>query len=173
MSQILGGGTRVPVPQPHGLDEILAIFGDIFEYIGPDHTLDSRWQAEHLDRAALPFPMVLSWDRTRNVNQITCHKILAGIFADVFAQIQSAGLQNKITSFGGCFSFRPQRTGPKLSAHAWGIAIDLNPETNAQGTAGNIDQGIVGIFRSAGFQWGGDWQGKTRDPMHFQFCSGY
>jgi hypothetical protein len=173
MSQILGEGTRVPVVAPRGLDEILATFGDIFDYIGPDHTLDSRWQTEFLDRTTLPFPMVLSWNRTRTVHQITCHKLLAGVFADAFAQIQSAGLQNKITSFGGCFSFRPQRTGTKLSTHAWGIAIDLNPETNAQGTPGDMDQGIVGIFRSAGFYWGGDWQGRTRDPMHFQFCSGY
>jgi hypothetical protein len=173
MSQILGEGTRMPVPQPHGLDEILATFGDIFDYIHPDHTLDPRWHTDFLDRAPLPFSMALSWDRTRTVSQFTCHKILTGIFADVFIQIQSAGLQNKITSFGGCFSFRPQRTGTKFSAHSWGIAIDLNPETNAQGTAGDIDQGIVGIFHSAGFQWGGNWQGRTRDPMHFQFCSGY
>ena len=91
----------------------------------------------------------------------------------MFLQIQRAGLQNKITGFGGCFSFRPQRTGTKLSAHAWGIAIDLNPEINAQGTAGDMDPAIIKVFRDAGFQWGGDWQGKTRDPMHFQFCSGY
>jgi hypothetical protein len=173
MSQILGEGTRVPVVSPHGLDEIVATFGDIFEYIHPDHTLNPRWQTDFLARATLPFPIVLSWDHTRAVSQFTCHKILTGIFADVFAQIQTAGLQNKIASFGGCFSFRPQRTGTKLSAHAWGIAIDLNPETNAQGTAGNMDHGIVGIFRSAGFYWGGDWQGRTRDPMHFQFCRGY
>ena len=173
MSQILGEGTRMPVPQPHGLDEILATFGDIFDYIHPGQTLDPRWQTDFLGRTTLPFPMVLSWDHTRTVHQITCHEILAGVFADVFAQIRSAGLQNKITSFGGCFSFRPQRTGTKLSAHAWGIAIDLNPETNAQGTAGDMDPAVIKIFRDAGFQWGGDWQGKTRDPMHFQFCSGY
>jgi len=95
------------------------------------------------------------------------------IFASVFSKIQSAGLQERLTSFGGCFSFRPQRTGTKLSAHAWGIAIDLNPETNQQGTAGNLDQAIIAIFRNAGFQWGGTWQGKSRDPMHFQFCTGY
>jgi hypothetical protein len=98
---------------------------------------------------------------------------MAGIFADVFNRLKSAGLQEKITSFGGCFSFRPQRTGTKLSAHSWGIAIDLNPESNEQGTAGNRDARVVGVFRNAGFEWGGDWQEKVRDPMHFQFCTGY
>jgi D-alanyl-D-alanine carboxypeptidase-like protein len=161
------------VVPPHGLDQIIATFGDIFGYIRPDHTLDPRWPAEFLDRATLPFPMKLSWDPSRSVTQFTCHKLLAGIFADVLERIQSAGLEEKVTSFGGCFSFRPQRTGTKLSAHSWGIAIDLNPETNAQGTAGNMDPGIVQIFRDVGFEWGGAWQGRTRDPMHFQFCSGY
>jgi hypothetical protein len=61
MSQILGEGTRVPVVAPRGLDEILATFGDIFDYIRSDHTLDPRWQTGFLDRAALPVPMVLSW----------------------------------------------------------------------------------------------------------------
>jgi hypothetical protein len=76
--------------------------------------------------------------------------------------------------FGGCFSFRPQRTGTKLSTHAWGIALDLNPESNAQGTAGNMDARVVAIFKQAGFTWGGDWHGRVRDPIrHFQFCTGY
>jgi hypothetical protein len=164
--------TTVLVP-PRGLDQILATFGDIFAYIATDHTLDPRWQNDFLERITLPFPMTLSWDRGRSVSQITCHKLLADLFEDVFTEIQTAGLQDKVTSFGGCFSFRPQRTGTKLSTHAWGIAIDLNTETNAQGTSGNMDPAIVQIFCKAGFEWGGSWHGKSQGPMHFQFCTGY
>jgi hypothetical protein len=158
---------------PHGIDQIIATFGDIFEYIRPDHSLDPRWQSDFLARADLPFALTLAWDKTQSVSKITCHKLLTGILADMFNRIQSAGLQSKITSFGGCFSFRSQRTSTRLSAHAWGIAIDLNPETNQQGTPGDMDREIVSIFREAGFTWGGDWEGKACDPMHFQFCSGY
>ena len=105
---------------PHGLDQILATFGDIFDYIGPDHTLNPRWQNEFLQRIALPFPLTLAWDKSRRVNQLTCHKRFAEIFTATLVGIQTAGLQDKISSLGGCFSFRPQRTGAKLSAHSWG-----------------------------------------------------
>jgi hypothetical protein len=173
MSQILGEPKPVALVPPRGLDEICATFGDIFGYIAADHTLDPRWQTEFLARVILPFPVTPSWDHSQTVSAITCHRLLANAFSGVFDRIQSSGLQGKVTTFGGCFSFRPQRTGTKLSTHAWGIAIDLNPETNAQGTAGDIDEELISIFRGAGFKWGGDWEGKTRDPMHFQFCTGY
>ena len=158
---------------PHGLEQILATFGDIYEYIRADGILDTRWQDEFLVRLPLPFPMQLSWDKSKSVTLMTCHKGMAPVFGEVFGEIQKHGLQAKIESFGGCFSFRPQRRGTKLSTHAWGIAIDLNPEENAQGSAGNIDAGLVEIFRAAGFEWGGGWASGVRDPMHFQFCTGY
>lgn len=167
-----------PAPQPlrivpHGLDEIISVFGDINEYVGTDGQLEARWQVDYLERVSLPFPLRVSWDPARTILQMTCHRRLTSIFAAAFGCIHERGLQGNITSFGRCFAFRPQRTGGKLSAHCWGIAIDLNPETNPQGSAGNMDAGIVEILRQAGFEWGGDWQSKNRDPMHFQFCTGY
>lgn len=161
------------VVAPHGLEEIVATFGDIYDYVQSDGSLDARWQADFLARATLPFALSLAWDPARSVSQMTCHKKLLEVFEEVFTSIGSKGLQSKIQSFGGCFSFRPQRTGSKLSAHAWGIAIDLNSGTNAQGSEGNMDVALIEVFQNAGFEWGGVWQGKRRDPMHFQFCTGY
>ena len=127
----------------------------------------------NLPRSLCTFPIVLSWDRSRQVESMTCHKLLKPTFEEVFQLILKAGLESKITSFGGCFSFRPQRTGTKLSTHSWGIAVDLNPESNAQGTQGNMNAGVIAIFKGLGFAWGGEWHGKARDAMHFQFCTGY
>jgi hypothetical protein len=101
---------------------------------------------------------------------MSCHRRPTGIFSSVIGSILKRGLQERINSLGG---FSSPGTGSKLSAYSWGIAIGLNPESNPQGSAGNMDAGLVEIFRRAGFEWGGDWQGKTRDPMHFQFCTGY
>ena len=162
----------VPLP-PRGLKNIIATFGNIFEYIEPDQTPHPRWRSEQLATAALPFSIPLSWDRSRQVSRLTCHRLLTPLFERCFQNIQNARLEQEISSFGGCFTFRAQRNGTRLSTHCWGIAIDLNPEANAQGTQGEMHPGIISIFRGAGFSWGGDWAGKAKDPMHFQFCSGY
>lgn len=168
-----GRSTNPPLLAPHGIEEIIEVFGDIREYIGPDGQLAESWQMNYLARASLPFPLRLAWDPSRTITQMTCHRRMASAFGSIFAMIQDRGLQASVTSFGGCFAFRPQRTGNKLSTHSWGIAIDLNSETNPQGAAGNMPAGLIQIFRSAGFEWGGNWQGTARDPMHFQFCTGY
>jgi D-alanyl-D-alanine carboxypeptidase len=165
--------TEPVLAPPRGLDRIIAAFGDIYEYIGTDAQLETRWQTDFLERVNLPFPLRLSWDRSRTILQMTCHQRLTSVSAGIFGCIQERGLQEKISSFGGCFAFRPQRSGNKLSAHSWGIAIDLNPESNQQGSSGNMDAELIEVFRQAGFEWGGDWDAKSRDPMHFQFCTGY
>ena len=94
------------------------------------------------------------------------------VFTSVFGRIHECGLSTRITSFGGCFAFRRQRTGRKLSTHGWGIAIDLNPETNLQGAVRDMDAVVIEIA-GPGLSGEAIWRGKTRDPMHFQFCTGY
>lgn len=161
------------IAPPHGLNHIIETFGDIVPYLQADHTLDPDWQVQHLTSIHLPFPLTLSWDRSRKVEHITCHTLLQSVFEGVFASLERLQLQSKVTTFSGCFCFRPKRTGTRLSAHSWGIAIDLNPESNEQGTKGDMDSEVVSVFKNAQFTWGGDWSGAACDPMHFQFCTGY
>lgn len=161
------------VAPPNGLDGIIHAFGDISAYIRDDGHLKPAWEAEHLVTARLPFAIPLSWDRSQQVKGIYCHILLAPIVSELFARIDGAGLRGELKTFGGCFNYRPKRQSSKLSTHCWGIAIDLNPETNRQGSAGDMHPEIVALFREHGFKWGGDWTGKSKDPMHFQFCTGY
>ena len=158
---------------PNGLDDIMTVFGDIYKYIQKDGTLAVSWELDHMARCRIPFSIRLSMDHSKEITIIYCNKKLADVFPAVLADIQAAKLQGEIKTFGGCFNFRSKRSGGKLSTHSWGIAIDLNPETNSMGTAGDIRSEIVEIFRLHGFKWGGDWTGKAKDPMHFQFCTGY
>lgn len=166
-------GRPTAIRPPNGLDEVLRAFGNIYDYLRDDGSLDPRWETDQLGRAQMPFLLPLSWDQEKLARAIYCHKRLIPAFMDVFNAIQQEGLQDRLKTYGGCFNFRGKRTSGKLSAHSWGIAIDLNPETNAQGSPGSMDAGIVDVFRQFGFKWGGDWSGKTKDPMHFQFCTGY
>jgi D-alanyl-D-alanine carboxypeptidase-like protein len=170
--------TELQIPElvlqpPIGLAAILREFGDVREFVTGDGGLDPRWEVESLARVALPFGLLLSWDQTKRVSAFRCHRRLREIFGEVFARIAAAELASKLRSFGGCFMYRPQRTGTKLSTHSWGIAIDLNPETNGLGTLGDMDGEVIKVFQDFGFEWGGEWLGRARDPMHFQFCSEY
>jgi LysM repeat protein len=177
-SVLIGSPAATPAAQqtitpPHGLDQIVAVFGDIFDYIGPDGVLDPQWESDYLAKVELPFSIRLSWDQTKVVKNLYCHKELIEIFPAVFADIERSGLRDEIKTYGGCFNYRTKRNGSKISTHSWAIAIDLNPTSNPMGSAGDMDQRIVDIFRAYGFTWGGDWSGSSKDPMHFQFCSGY
>lgn len=158
---------------PNGIEEITSVFGDVHQYVTPTGLLSPSWESFFLGTAVLPFSIPLSWNKAVTVTRITCHRLLVEVFESVFQSIVQLRLQHLVTSFGGCFSFRPQRGSAKLSTHVWGIAVDINTAENEQGTVGTIDTEIVGAFKSAGFTWGGDWPMPRTDGMHFQFASGY
>jgi LysM repeat protein len=175
--ELLGQGSTetetLEFQPPNGFQAVLDTFGDIRNYLTNDGSLNSGWDGFALARIDLPWPLTLSWDHSQSVTRIVCHKKLVGTFTNVFKALDSAGLRSRLRSYGGCFAFRPKRSGSKLSTHSWGIAIDIDPETNAMGTTGDINPDVVEVFQRWGFKWGGDWPGKQKDPMHFQYCTGY
>lgn len=60
-----------------------------------------------------------------------------------------------------------------LSLHSFGIAIDVNPATNANGsTTFDMPPEVVAAFENNGFRWGGRYKdvfGATIDAMHFEY----
>lgn len=158
---------------PHGFQAVRDTFGDILRYIRDDGSIDPKWEAERMLKAALPFSIPLAWDTSKSVASIRCHKLIAPLIEEVFRQIVAQGLESTVKTYGGGYVFRPKRGAVKPSTHSWGIAIDLNPNTNAMGTAGDMDPRLVALFEGFGFVWGGRWAGRNKDPMHFQYCSGY
>ena len=73
------------------------------------------------------------------------------------------------SEYAGCYYPRFIAGSTKLSNHSFGLALDLNVPGNQRGTVGEMDRGVVSIFKKWGFGWGGDW-GYT-DPMHFEMNS--
>ena len=58
-----------PLIVPHGLEEIIATFGDIYKYVRPGGQLDPRWQSDFLAKYDCPsrcgWPGTLSRTITR------------------------------------------------------------------------------------------------------------
>ena len=156
---------------PHGLNEIITTFGDVRKYIADDGVISAKEELEFISLMFLPYPMVYAYNKDVTITKMRCHKLMVPIFRDVFNEILVKGLKDKFMEFGGCYNFRSKRLSGRLSTHAWGIALDGNPNTNRMGTKGDMSPEIISIFTKYGFIWGGYW--KIPDPMHFQYASGY
>ncbi len=93
------------------------------------------------------------------------------------------GLTSDTNNTSG-FVYRPMVSGSKLSYHARGWALDINPRQNPYikgkkvlppgaaydpGHKGTLVRGdpLVKAFKAMGWSWGGDWN-SHKDYMHFQ-----
>jgi peptidoglycan L-alanyl-D-glutamate endopeptidase CwlK len=88
-------------------------------------------------------------------------------------------LKKYVTKTGGTFNWRQIAGSDQLSAHSFGIAIDINPDFSDYWRWSNTRQGgsipyrnriphqIVEIFERHGFIWGGKWY--HYDTMHFEY----
>jgi len=79
-----------------------------------------------------------------------------------------------LTNIAGSYSFRYIKDTKRLSAHSYGIAIDLNVKQSRYWKwdkvykySNNIPKEIVDIFEKHGFIWGGRWY--HYDTMHFEY----
>lgn len=86
-----------------------------------------------------------------------------------------------LTNIGGTFNWRNISGTNRLSAHSFGITIDINTsysnywqwdcgckdESKSLSYKNRIPMGIVEIFEKHGFIWGGRW--KHYDTMHFEY----
>jgi len=146
---------------PDGLDAIKTLFGD---------PAVPGFEADHIVSFDLPYPLVYG---TAMVRKSRCHRLMVPVFQAALSEVKSEGFADRASHYGGIFAqraIRGNKTG-RLSTHSWGIAIDLNPAQNALGTFGRMHPAIIAIMGRHGFLWGGYF--KRRDPMHFQYATGY
>lgn len=156
---------------PVGLKEIKEEFGDPTRFIREDGTVRPEWPESILTTLILPAPMFLSWDPSIRVHRIRCHFRVAPSLGTIYARIYDAGKWQAIEEFGGCYCWRPQREGSKLSTHAWAISLDHRVSSCRRGTPGDMPLSVIEIFEAEGWMWGDRF--SIPDTMHFQACSGY
>lgn len=83
----------------------------------------------------LPFPMRIAWEPAKVISKFSVHTKVhdsAQRALDRIGQTYSAAERATlgIDLWGGCLNVRPMRGGSRYSMHAWGIAIDFDPERN-------------------------------------------
>lgn len=144
---------------PNGLKGIISTFGE----------LTNDFESKNIFAFDLPYPLIYG------VNQVfraRCHRLLIPIFQSVLAEIKANGFENEVKNYSGIYEARNVRGLTHPSTHSWGIAIDLEAEKYPLGSLKRFPQEIVTIFNKHGFFYGGDFKNR-RDPMHFQFATGY
>lgn len=99
--------------------------------------------------------------------RIYCNKDMLPLLRDAFRELIRTGAVKELKTWDGCFNIRKKRGLSSMSLHSWGLAIDVNAFENGLGTKGKLSKTFVKCFTDNGFEWGGNWTGRT-DPMHFQ-----
>jgi len=145
-------GPIVPVTQVDD-DPGRIRFAPLFEVTWPKRSLVTRTFFGHLVHVQPPVAAALA----------RVEKRLAG----------DPALAPFFVKLGGTFNDRKIAGTERTSAHAWGIAIDINPARSHYwrwekgGWKNAIPQKIVDAFEDQGFIWGGRWY--HFDTMHFEY----
>lgn len=102
-----------------------------------------------------------------------CHRKIKDNIIEIFTEFNDNkyDMSYPIRLIGG-FVPRHKYWNPKrsISIHSYGLALDINWDTNPVGKRGDIPDEVVELFKKHGWSWGGDW--KQKDSMHLEFYSG-
>ena len=124
------------------------------------------------------------------VHELISDKV-SSIFKDMYVQrfpirsiYNSDGVDDSFlikNNFTSAFNFRYVNNTKRLSNHAFGMAVDINPKANPATpssfkdlydttiTMGVIDDSIIDLFKRHGFLWGGEIFGNFIDRHHFEY----
>ena len=139
---------------------------------------NAEWERRNLVTVPLPWKAHASWDRSLRIKSLRVHTRVAASLARIVAHIWAVCGQSQeeidrlgLSSVGGGYAWRPMRGGGNLSMHAFGAAVDFDPERNGLGDdTPNFgrpeNRWVVDAFTAEGWTWGGIW--KRKDGMHFQ-----
>ena len=116
---------------PHGFP--VQTVAALTAHYGPNGTPDGPQPP--LKKVQCPWTLRIAWNQNQTRSFIRCHERAADSLGEVLervhdrygpAEIDRLGLD----LFGGDYNARRMRGGSSWSTHAWGIAIDWDPERN-------------------------------------------
>lgn len=140
-------------------------------YSRPDGS--ARWEVTNLTYVFPPWKINIAGSKTEMKRGIRVHKLVAPSLNSIFNELwelhgksQEEIEKSDLHEIGGAYYFRPRRGSKRLSNHARGIAIDIDPIDNPmrKGSRGDMPTKVIDVFIRHGWRWGGVYG----DPMHFE-----
>lgn len=88
-----------------------------------------------MSRIEIPWTMKLAWDKKTRIQTISVHEKCAESLSRIFQDVSNTYSTREINEyglnlFGGSYNCRKMRGSGRMSTHAWGIALDFDPERN-------------------------------------------
>lgn len=102
---------------------------------GPHGEPDAATPPPPLVKVPCPWTLKLSWNRNQTLSAITIHQKCAASLERILKRVHTHYGTDEIRRlrldlFGGSYNPRKMRGSSKWSMHAWGIAIDWDPDRN-------------------------------------------
>ena len=123
--------------------------------------------ANHMQGQYGPAGSNLTTITTASGRKVTVHAAAAASFKGFLDELEGTGY--RIDSLGG-HNHRTIRGSNRLSQHAYGNAIDINPDRNPMGNRliTDLPPNVSAMAARHGLSWGGDWK-RRPDAMHFEW----
>lgn len=101
--------------------------------------------------------------------KIYLNRLIEAPLDKALRKLIALGLHTEIKTWDGCFNIRKKRGSSGISAHAFGIAVDMNAATNPFRGSVTWSKEFLQAWRDIGWICGADWSAASRDGMHFQW----
>jgi hypothetical protein len=132
----------------------------------------NNWAAENIIDVEVP-----QLRRFVSSGKVKFHRVAAEGFRRFWEEVERQGYLPLVLSWSGTWVPRVMTSDySKLSNHAYGTAFDINvPENGWQkrpalvGQRGSVRE-LVPIANACGFFWGGHWDARWWDGMHFEWA---
>lgn len=128
---------------------------------------EAKWMRTY----TVPAGIAMVWTNSatgKPTGKIYINKDAIPALGQALKNISDRNLLQELRTFDGCFNIRDVRGVPgQLSAHAYGLAIDLNAADNGLRQTPKLSPEFVKCWTDAGWTWGGNFQ--RLDGMHFQY----
>lgn len=141
---------------------------------GSNGQVSKKWFSENMVKWTPPYTIYYSDGKRTPLKTIFLHKKVVSVYTAAFTEVKNTFEPKEINDLrlnisGGAFNYRVIRGGNRLSTHAFGIAIDMDPARNPypkKWKEGMINREFCDILMKHGIWWRG--HNGDVDAMHFQ-----